>query len=785
MQIPLVTRVLIYIVGLVSIFMFLFNLIALNSDSSAESQYTIEHFSKIEEKAFSFFRERTMMNSENVKCVPATYGISELQDPEIFTVYKEYPNCAKLNPGAFSIENETLIFTCKGSGLFMFSNSTSEELFGRYDMKFKWETKGKFEKSKNSEWVFAKCLKNKLALLRNIFNNTSAIRAKKITEQKKAQYGKTDNFRPLTVLLIVLDSVSRQSFFRNLPKTVQFINESLINTNSDLGQKFLMYDFLVNNAHGEKTPQNMAPILYGRTLEEFEDLLLEHSIFDEKDWPVFEKLQEESMWKHYERNGFVTSFVYDSYTDYVSHFTGRRIFTDHVVCNFWRAANIVVDYVDYTDEGQCIGNKWAYEYAFDYVNGFINNYKGINKFAYMHLDVAHETTGRRLNIADENITKFIKGILKYYQENTNEDLFFMLGADHGRMATVMSKEAWNEKMLPYQLVFANRELIQRTKSHYNLLKNSDRLVTRFDWHKTLKHMALIPYTQEYHEDEVVKDFKSYRGISLIEKQVPDDRDCRSEEIGSIYCSCIYTKNYIDQPLEDYYLKKMISKGIKGINNFITKNGADQFCHNFTLGSVISSYEVFTTVKDPMSKKNYYVTLSDLIFPHFQLDIEIRYGLKNDFFYVPNKYGLRPYNEKKIATQRGKSKVIVTQISSITNSNSSHYCKELPKKFAKFHDICNCKDKSKIVYSLYFSESYGQNCKGICANFKSKCVDYEHITQNKNTVLNALKQQDIIIDQVVEGDILGIKGSNLLIPTSPYCDKVSNSTSLLCVCYSYS
>lgn len=782
-----VTRILYFIVALTLMIMFTsIIIITIFSESHSDELKIANLQSPITvDESLRLLRERTMMNIQNVECIPVAYGIPEKEDYEIFTVYNKYDNCAELNPGSLSIINNTIFFNCKESSQFMFGKPTSKEIFGRYEMKFKWESKSKFENKSKAEWIFAKCSKTKQAFLQNVFNKTSARRAQKNSQEKASQYSKTSTFRPLTVLYILIDSVSRQSFFRNLPKTVDFINEQIVNPSSNLGKKFLIYDFLVNNAIGEKTPHNMAPILYGRTLEELENYLIRYSIFDENDWPIYEKLQEESIWRHYQRNGFVTLFSYDSYTDYISHFIGRKILADHVVCNFWRAAHQVFDYLDFTENSQCIGNQWAHDYTFNYITQYIENYKGLNKFAYAHFDIAHESTGHRLNVADESFIKFINDILGFYKKNNNEDLILIIGADHGRISTVMSKEAWQEKLLPFQFVFANRELITRTQSHDILIHNSDRLVSRFDWHKTLKHFALLPYSNKYYEDNVYKDYKPNRGISLIEQRVPDDRDCESEEIPAIFCSCIYNKNYIKYPLEDYFLEKMIHKAIRGVNNFFEENDAEKYCNNVKLGSILDAYEVFTTIKDPFSKKNYYVTISDLKHPDFILNLEIRYGLKNDFFYIPNKYGLKPYYEKKVYTQRGKPQVIVTQISSISNPNLLHKCDNLPKKLSKYHDLCDCKEKVKQPFSLYFISQSNKSCKDICRVYNQDCVDYKYVIPNYQTIRKALKQKDIKIKSIIEGDSFEVNGPNLVIPTSSYCNKISNNTSLLCACISNS
>ncbi len=71
--------------------------------------------------------------------------------------------------------------------------------------------------------------------------------------------------RPLTVYSVLFNSLSRQHFYRNFPQTIKFLNEQF--TTGKYKDKFAMYDFIINNAHGENTQPNMVPILYSYNLD--------------------------------------------------------------------------------------------------------------------------------------------------------------------------------------------------------------------------------------------------------------------------------------------------------------------------------------------------------------------------------------------------------------------------------------------------------------------------------------------------------------------------------------
>lgn len=730
---------------------------------------------------YPFTRERVVSEPNGVKCLPKLFGVSEKDDKKYFFSSYIYPNCSERSIGHLSVDNQTIRFSCEKNGMFVFGEPTSEEIYGKYDKKVKWMLKKYFVDYLDTEWMFAKCSGLRLGFLRNVFNQNAAERAKNITSYISRQIGNNLNARPLSVLLVIFDSVSRQSFFRNLNQTVAFLNTQVLAQDSKFGKYFAMYDFLINNAQGEKTPQNMGPILYGKDINTLEDTFMDFTIYDENDWKVFEDYQKENaIWKHYEKNGFVTLFSYDSYIDYLSLITGRKIFTDHIVSNFWRAANEVTGYIDFANEGQCIGNKNAHEFSLNYLSEYIKNYEGINRFAYMHIDVAHENTGLRMKIADGDILSFLEKTLQVYYDLPNEDVVLMLASDHGRMSTMMSKEAVMEKMMPFHLVFANKALIERMNAHTNLLHNTDRLVTRFDWHVTLKELALVPFKSLDTEDLKLlsESTQEHIGISLFSQRVSNDRDCLSVKIPGEYCSCQYSSQKISNLTSDDSIKKIISKSIKGINSFFAKYDKNNYCKNITYGSIISANEVYVGAKGPLEKKNYNLVISDKFNPDFRLKIQARYAMREDFKSTTNNYGLRPIFEVQTMDHRSRGKKIIIQIFSMEKESRGHSCDLIDKKLKNFKEICNCVENPS--FGIYFND-IGDNCDRTCKGLKGVCMDSDYIKMNEFVIVNGLIANNITISTRKSNDILSIEEAVLNLPKSNYCHKSSVSPSHLCIC----
>ena len=78
-------------------------------------------------------------------------------------------------------------------------------------------------------------------------------------ERDMADYGKKYGTkpRPMTVIHVMVDSLSRNHFYRNFPKTIEYLN-TLENP------PFSLFDFKINNVMGNNSPPNVIPWLTGK-----------------------------------------------------------------------------------------------------------------------------------------------------------------------------------------------------------------------------------------------------------------------------------------------------------------------------------------------------------------------------------------------------------------------------------------------------------------------------------------------------------------------------------------
>ena len=208
------TYIFLFTIFIFSLFLLTINFISLeiSSDNGSTSKL-ISRPDTLHSK--KLFRKREIQLNKIQSCKPASYGIPLEKDSIYFSSPNIFPSCEIDNPDFLSLSNYSLFTSCTTEPSFIYGPSTDQEFFGNFPKTYNWKPQSEFTHHKNTEWIISKCGKSKNVLLRNVFNPAAANRAKNITKLLTKQY-KTETYRPITVLLIVIDSVSRQSFYRNL-----------------------------------------------------------------------------------------------------------------------------------------------------------------------------------------------------------------------------------------------------------------------------------------------------------------------------------------------------------------------------------------------------------------------------------------------------------------------------------------------------------------------------------------------------------------------------------------
>ena len=519
------------------------------------------------------------------KCVvtPNIYSQKELK--RIYN-YVDHKPCKLFTNDTITFKDDHVTVKCinnKFKPLFAYDLNSVEIYGGSAKEKVKW--KSKVATLAGKQFVFVKCSYSAVyAYVFNWFNQKASDSANVI--RMSLGYNK----RPMSVLLLVLDSVSRYSFQRNLPKTNDFLNK--LEKSKEFKEDFTVFEFEKSATPMAFTKYNMAQIIFGKSVEEIEEVVGSNVKFLKHNKDIYLKHQEENaIWKHFSSLGYVTMFSHDTSFDYVSALTGRYIQADHVLTNFWRYLWGVIGMSDLDDGRKCIGTKDMHEFSFDYAYQFFGNYPNNNKFAQVHIDAAHENTGN-VRTVDEDLLKFLIQYLRLIKSR-NENLAIVLMSDHGhkkiKLGSQWDKRSFYEFHTPFTYLIATKDVIKSLNAYENLKHNKVQLLSRYDINLSLKHLAYFPYNVSLDTwYPQAKEYYTYNNtVSLFEEKVSVDRTCEDIGVEREYCLCSSYEPVDDNEVETKIQKKMI----KLFTKYLRFEG--EFNRNSTVDERIESIRTFS------------------------------------------------------------------------------------------------------------------------------------------------------------------------------------------------
>lgn len=317
---------------------------------------------------------------------------------------------------------------------------------------------------------------------------------------KKTQANSNNLFN---INVVVLDSVSRPHFYRSLPKTVQTFREISYDDSVDaivldyeLYQSLGAYTYINMKAfftgnslyHAEKSPQMNTEYQYYYGFDIFYKKLKEKGFYT--------LLQEDLCW--YDVWGTVMGntrkdlprdrdakdrikrwqrLLYEIENSFIDD-TG----VTHATCKVLKQYGVTNPFTT-KPKKICFSGKLYIQYFLDYLDQLFSqshNLEGNARiFAYTHLNIGHEKTGRRIKQADENLSKYLRKIAE--DRNTLTLVF----SDHGPKTTeysMHSLEGMYELYTPFMFIIVPEKIakIIGEKRIRNLINNQKRIITLKD-----------------------------------------------------------------------------------------------------------------------------------------------------------------------------------------------------------------------------------------------------------------------------------------------------------------
>lgn len=498
----------------------------IHSKNPSKSQ---EESSSSNEFFLSSLKPENLESESTCKTHQNKYTPTEIKN--IFN-YQDYSACKTPTNDTISFKNSQILIQC--------IKTTTPQYADDYN---RFETYGGSRKHRpswsnttpsitNKEFLFIKCSEDAIyALVFNRFKQEFSDSA----NQKRRKLG--FNKKPMSVLLLVFDSISRYSFQRNLPKTRKFLQG--LEANQQLNQVFSLYEFEKAASVEVRTRWNMAQILYGKSLNEVDKGISRGKQGHFKRMQDLKDYQKHAIWTHFKSLGYVTMFSHGTVMDDLSLITGKYLATDHTFTNFWRYLWGIYNWYD-TQEGQkCAGNRNFHDFSLDYTFQFFDNYQDNNKFAYVHINAAHEESGNVKTI-DEDLFRFLNEFLSMIQ-NKGENLALFLISDHGYKQIKGAQwdiRSFFEYNTPMTHLIVSKEVVTGLEADSNLKYNQRQLVSRYDINLSLKHLAYFPYNISLESwYSAAKDDYTYNTMSLFQEKSNNNRTCADIGVSKEFCLC--------------------------------------------------------------------------------------------------------------------------------------------------------------------------------------------------------------------------------------------------------
>lgn len=192
--------------------------------------------------------------SEGLACSPSTFGYSPEEAASLFP-NKTFPTC-EVRTGykgkIINLAEDRMSFTleCEKGGVYAVGVTADLEELGDNRFTSKVQVyEGRPIQLSTEEYVFASCSKGE----KGQFEDVLYINRPKEAALSRAQMTLTTP--PLHIIMLVLDSVSRRSFFRKLPHTIALLN--------NLPSSFEAFDYKLHNVMGEHSNESFMPTFFG------------------------------------------------------------------------------------------------------------------------------------------------------------------------------------------------------------------------------------------------------------------------------------------------------------------------------------------------------------------------------------------------------------------------------------------------------------------------------------------------------------------------------------------
>ena len=418
----------------------------------------------------------------------------------------------------------------------------------------------------NNEFIRVRCFDNNNVLLHtNVF---SSVHRKLDVEKRCADnYRKQQNNDHLSIMMVGVDSVSRNNMIRYMPKTRDY----LLNNMSAI-------EFLGYNKVADNTFLNIVPMTTGKFVHELPWSSSAVNVsFDRYDF----------IWYNFSKQGYRTLYSEDAPFGQIFDYQ-KAGFVKPQADYFDRPFSVAMEGMSdiWNTNHHCVHARPETQIVLDYSKQFIHEFKSSPYFGFTFITRLTHDHIPDTSRADILYTKFLKDI-----NNVLNNTVLIFFSDHGiRFGKVRQTFVGKiEERLPFIFFIFPQWFMKKYPTYYkNLQTNSGRLTTPFDIYETLNHLMSLNHYKE----------KNTRGMSVLH-EVPTNRTCTNAAILPHWCTCSYQKI---MPPSDTKIVEVTNKFIMKLNDKIINV---KQCETLKLKRVVSASMLVSSDDILMYEKSFH------------------------------------------------------------------------------------------------------------------------------------------------------------------------------------
>ncbi|XP_059151136.1 uncharacterized protein LOC131937600 [Physella acuta] len=381
----------------------------------------------------------------------------------------------------------------------------------------------------------------------------------------------------LSVMMVGVDGMSRNSMIRSMPKTRNFLLDTM-----------KAVELHKHNKYEKNTYPNLVGLLTGNN-----ELALANLNWT---WKMsFDNINDLFLWSAYRNAGYRTGMFVDM--SYITAFHYQKRGWNKPPVDYYFREAVVDSESDMMRSGSCIGDVPVITLSTDYLVELATLFNNSKSEPYFTFSFSAYLTHDNSHLASAGDELYYRFLTKLVDGNLLNNTVLVFFSDHGpRFGAIRSTfNGMVEERTPFMILAFPAWFRTKYPQLMEVVKtNQERLTTHTDVYETLIDLL-------YFKAETGKGSLTQPRFSLF-KEIPEGRTCEHAQIPVEYCACMgFTEAKLSQTLGLYLGLALVDK----VNNYIPRD-LRKFCRHLQLDQVTNLVEIASNTSQP---QRYQVTVT--------------------------------------------------------------------------------------------------------------------------------------------------------------------------------